>query len=86
YFKDSGHKLVPLFQNLFEVSKRRGFEIEQPSNRGEPETLAFLDEFATRDRYYNLNSLSSTATTSQPIADPVRRWYALVFAVLTEKE
>ena len=68
--KSLGHRLLDLFSY---ISKLRISE-PNPLVEIEEDTISYdllcvLDEFARSTRYFNLDSLSSTATTSDPLRD-----------------
>lgn len=73
----SGHSLIDLYEKVQEIEKSfsdvsSSREVGIPSNELE-DILNFLTDFAKKNRYYNLDSLTKNGG-----ADPIERWKKLV--------
>jgi hypothetical protein len=77
----SGHKLDHLYQKCELVAQSIGVAFfRMPSEDSlEKKILNFLSEFATKSRYYNLDSLQSTPNG---YSDPLKDWNEILFNVL----
>lgn len=73
-----GHDLVRLLDQVEEVAVRLGAPTEEAASHdvGCREVVRFLDRFAQKDRYHNLNRLARD--NSATIDDPLSRWIVLV--------
>ena len=72
-----GHSLIDLYQEVQKIEKSFSSEayLEQDkiSANGLKDILIFLTDFAKKDRYYNLESLTKNGG-----ADPIKRWKQLI--------
>ena len=85
YIKDNyGHKIILLYEKVKEIKERRELQLEFLDNLDEiiyQNILNILSQFAQRDRYYNIDSLISTARTD----DAKKTWYETVDVILYEQ-
>ncbi|WP_146084297.1 hypothetical protein [Rathayibacter sp. AY1F6] len=82
HFRVISHNLVELFEILENIVERRGIQLEGLGD--EPRAvLKFLSNFASHDRYHNLNVLNSVR---EEWSDPVGRYHVLVSGLLSERE
>ena len=75
------HKLGRLYEECEQIAQSIGvtsFQVPSPGSL-EGKILDFLSEFATKSRYYNLDSLQSTPSG---YGDPLKAWDEILFNVL----
>ncbi|MDI6023155.1 hypothetical protein QBL02_06310 [Leucobacter sp. UT-8R-CII-1-4] len=79
------HNLTRLVRDVEAVASANGVDlVDAPSaNAGSKAVVGFLNKFAEKDRYYNLNRL--TQGDGATIDDPISRWVTLVRTYVPER-
>src|SRR5882757_10700227 len=83
YLKSLGHQIVKLFEVCLQIAEKHGYSSYFEAIKDDPlcrEILAFLDDFAVKSRYYNLDSLTGKVTSQQPL----KTWEEKVYSVILE--
>jgi hypothetical protein len=75
-----GHSILDLYAACKAIARERDQSLDGWFSSGdlEHDLLAFLSEFATGSRYYNLDHLAGSAKAD----DPLTRWYNIQMAVV----
>lgn len=84
YLKSKGHSIIKLFDELkplIEKYKCQEYFDRLKADSIYPIILNNLSDFATANRYFNLNELSGSSITK----DPIGRWNSEINSLITER-